>query len=94
MVGLELRPRRLRAAAELWRLLGEQRGQDGREALWEHPDLIPTADDLDDPAAFVSRQEIGDPIAELANLAEQEAAQNQTEDQTRAPEGDEPNDPR
>ena len=29
VVGLELRPRRLRAAAELWRLLGEQRGIDG-----------------------------------------------------------------
>ena len=53
VVGLELRPRRLRAAAELWRLLTEQRGVEGRDALWAHPDLMPTADDLDDPAAFV-----------------------------------------
>ncbi len=69
VVGLELRPRRLRAAAELWRLLGEQRGLAGRDALWAHPDLIPSADDLDDPAAFVARDEIGDPIAELEKLA-------------------------
>ncbi len=75
VVGLELRPRRLRAAAELWRLLGEQRGTAGRDALWEHPDLIPTADDLDDPAAFVGRSEMGDPIAELEKLAAREAEQ-------------------
>jgi putative hydrolase len=73
VVGLELRPRRLRAAAELWRLLGEQRGIAGRDALWAHPDLIPTADDLDDPAAFVTRREMGDPIAELEKLAGQKA---------------------
>jgi putative hydrolase len=73
VVGLELRPRRLRAAAELWRLLGEQRGVAGRDALWAHPDLIPTADDLDDPAAFVSRSESSDPIAELEKLAGQKA---------------------
>jgi hypothetical protein len=69
VVGLELRPRRLRAASELWRLLTEQRGVEGRDALWAHPDLIPTADDLDDPAAFVARNESSDPIAELEKLA-------------------------
>jgi putative hydrolase len=73
VVGLELRPRRLRAASELWRLLGDERGIAGRDALWEHPDLIPTADDLDDPAGFVGRREIGDPIAELEKLAAREA---------------------
>jgi len=88
VVGLELRPRRLRAAAELWRLLGEQRGLDGREALWEHPDLIPTAEDLDDPAGFVGRAELGDPIAELEKLAAREQAA-KTED---PPAGDEPTD--
>lgn len=74
VVGLELRPRRLRAAAELWRLLAEQRGTDGRDALWAHPDLIPSADDLDDPAAFVGRADMGDPIAELEKLADTDAA--------------------
>jgi putative hydrolase len=75
VVGLELRPRKLRAAAELWRLLGEQRGIHGREALWAHPDLIPTADDLDDPAAFVARSDAADPIAELEKLAGEPAPQ-------------------
>ncbi|WP_019634655.1 zinc-dependent metalloprotease [Actinomadura atramentaria] len=53
LVGLELRPRRLREAAALWRALAEARGADGRDAIWDHPDLLPGADDLDDPEAFV-----------------------------------------
>ena len=53
LVGLELRPRRLREAAALWVALGEARGNDGRDAVWAHPDLLPTADDLDDSAAFI-----------------------------------------
>lgn len=72
VVGLELRPRRLRAAAELWKLLGEQRGTEGRDALWAHPDLVPTAEDLDDPAGFVGRPELADPIAELEKLANEQ----------------------
>lgn len=65
LVGLELRPRRLREAAELWRLLAEQRGPGGRDEVWRHPDLLPDATDLDDPQAFVRRSddtgEPGDP---------------------------------
>jgi putative hydrolase len=53
LVGLELRPRRLREAAALWQRLTEARGVDGRDAIWQHPDLMPTADDLADPEAFV-----------------------------------------
>ncbi|MHA6796477.1 zinc-dependent metalloprotease [Pseudonocardia bannensis] len=66
IVGLELRPRKLRAAAELWRLLGEERGVAGRDALWAHPDLMPAAEDLDDPAGFVARTDSDlDPIKEI-----------------------------
>jgi putative hydrolase len=53
LVGLELRPRRLREAADLWAGLGAVRGVDGRDALWGHPDLLPTADDLEHPDDFV-----------------------------------------
>jgi putative hydrolase len=58
LVGLQLRPRRLRDAAALWRGLRDRRGIDGRDAVWSHPDLLPTADDLDDPAAYVDRAEL------------------------------------
>lgn len=53
LVGLELRPKRLREAAQLWDDLLRERGAAGRDAVWEHPDLLPTSDDLDDPTAFV-----------------------------------------
>ena len=89
VVGLELRPRRLRAAAELWRLLGEQRGVEGRDALWAHPDLIPTADDLDDPAAFVARADGSDPIAELEKLANEAPPEEQPGDKRKKDDGDE-----
>lgn len=59
LVGLEMRPRALREAAALWRQLREQRGIEGRDALWAHPDLLPVADDLADPAAFLA----SDPLA-------------------------------
>ncbi|NJP68816.1 zinc-dependent metalloprotease [Streptomyces spiramenti] len=57
LVGLELRPRRLRDAARLWASLADARGTDGRDALWSHPDLLPTATDLDDPDGFVHREQ-------------------------------------
>jgi putative hydrolase len=60
LVGLEMRPRALREAAALWRQLREQRGIEGRDALWAHPDLLPGADDLTDPAAFLSADSISD----------------------------------
>jgi len=55
LVGLELRPRRLREAATLWAELAEHRGSEGRDAVWAHPDLIPSGDDLDDPKGFALR---------------------------------------
>ncbi len=53
LVGLELRPRRLREAATIWQGLTDARGVEGRDAVWAHPDLMPTAEDLDDPEGFV-----------------------------------------
>jgi putative hydrolase len=66
LVGLELRPRRLRDASALWALLGSRRGVEGRDAVWAHPDLMPTAEDLDDPFAFVDRDE--GPALDLSSL--------------------------
>ncbi|MDN5670223.1 MAG: zinc-dependent metalloprotease, partial [Renibacterium salmoninarum] len=69
LVGLELRPRRLREAATLWAALKEQRGVAGRDAIWKHPDLLPTAEDLDDPTGFSERRE----MAEASDSAVDEA---------------------
>ncbi len=56
LVGLELRPRRLREAAALWAALTEHRGTEGRDALWGHPDLLPGDEDFADPNAFAQSQ--------------------------------------
>ena len=60
LVGLELRPRRSREAAAIWRSLTQARGVDGRDAVWAHPDLLPTAEDFDDPDGFVSGKNVLD----------------------------------
>ncbi len=55
LVGLELRPRRLRDAANLWAALEDRAGQARRDEAWHHPDLAPTAEDLDDILGYVER---------------------------------------
>jgi putative hydrolase len=55
LVGLELRPRRLREAAALWWAVTEKHGVGGRDGVWAHPDLLPDADDLDDPLGFAEK---------------------------------------
>ncbi|NYG06174.1 putative hydrolase [Phycicoccus badiiscoriae] len=55
LVGLELRPRRLRDAANLWAALEAKHGAAGRDGAWGHPDVAPTGADLDDPLGYVER---------------------------------------
>lgn len=55
LVGLELRPRRLREAAAMWTQLAEQVSLEDRDQLWRHPDQMPTAEEIGDPARLVAR---------------------------------------
>ncbi|MEO5709837.1 MAG: zinc-dependent metalloprotease [Nocardioidaceae bacterium] len=71
LVGLELRPRRLRDASALWGSLRSRKGQEARDAVWSHPDLLPTAADLDDPLGF---QEGAVPTSDTLTDAEFDAA--------------------
>jgi putative hydrolase len=61
LVGLELRPRRLREAAAMWQAVSDAVGQEARDDLWSHPDLVPTAEDVTDPTALVARLTAGTP---------------------------------
>jgi uncharacterized protein (DUF2342 family) len=54
-VGLELRPRRLRDAANLFAALEDSGGAGARDGAWRHPDLAPSTTDLDDPLGYVER---------------------------------------
>ncbi|HET7172982.1 MAG TPA: zinc-dependent metalloprotease [Nocardioidaceae bacterium] len=62
LVGLELRPRRLRDAAALWGALRSAEGPRARDAVWAHPDLLPTSADLDDPLAYAQRTREADEL--------------------------------
>ncbi len=62
LVGLELRPRKLREAAAFWAAIRDARGVEGRDGVWAHPDLLPDADDLANPEQFLARDEL-DPSA-------------------------------
>ena len=55
LVGLELHPRRFRDAANLWAALESRGGATARDKAWAHPDVAPTAADLDDPLGYVDR---------------------------------------
>jgi putative hydrolase len=87
LVGLELRPRRLREAAAIWRGLTDARGVIGRDAIWTHPDLLPTADDFDDPDAFVrGRPELD--ISDLESAPGVDTAENGGDGDSDPPPGD------
>jgi len=66
LVGLELRPRRMRDAANLWAALRDARDVEGRDAVWSHPDLVPTSADLDDPLGFVAGEARADGVETAA----------------------------
>ncbi|MDN3494706.1 zinc-dependent metalloprotease [Planococcus sp. APC 4015] len=57
LVGLELRPRRMREAAAMWRAVTDAVGVAARDALWDYPDIMPSSEDIDDPAALIARLE-------------------------------------
>ncbi|MEE2031231.1 zinc-dependent metalloprotease [Rhodococcus chondri] len=86
LVGLELRPRKLREAATLWRRLTTDAGAEARDKVWAHPDLLPDTSDLDSPAGFVDRVLGGgtgafeDPIAQLKETIERERAEREQGD--------------
>ncbi|MDO5736565.1 MAG: zinc-dependent metalloprotease [Propionibacteriaceae bacterium] len=56
LLGLDLRPRLVRDAENLWAAIEHDRG-DGRDEVWQHPDLLPTAQHLADPLSFGKKEE-------------------------------------
>ena len=41
----------------MWRAVTDAVGSAARDGLWDYPDLMPGAEDIDDPAALVARLE-------------------------------------
>lgn len=59
LVGLDLRPRKLREAAAMWREVGAALGAQKRDSLWDHPDLLPTLDDIANATGLIERIKTG-----------------------------------
>lgn len=53
VVGIELNAPKVSEAAELWRRAAVAVGAEKRDKAWDHPDFLPTAEHLDNPAAFI-----------------------------------------
>ncbi len=54
LLGLQLRPKRMREAADLWSMITADQGAQGRDAKWAHPDLLPSLADGDGAIAPTS----------------------------------------
>lgn len=55
LIGLDARPRRLQDASAMWRAIDAAVTHETRDSLWDHPDVLPTSADIDDPASIVAR---------------------------------------
>ena len=55
LIGLELRPRKLREASAMWNEITSKVGIQKRDAIWSHPDLLPTDADIQDPSALIAK---------------------------------------
>ncbi|MDK8351805.1 zinc-dependent metalloprotease, partial [Gleimia europaea] len=72
LIGLKLRPRQARNAAQLWQIVSSERGRSERDALWNHPDFAPTATELANPEAFLlARKQKADADADIDAALEQ-----------------------
>jgi putative hydrolase len=83
LVGLELRPRRLREAAAMWQAVTDAVGAEARDDLWSHPDLVPTADDITDPSALVARLTAGTPAPDDIDQAIEDLLNDDTSERPR-----------
>ncbi|WP_234998665.1 zinc-dependent metalloprotease [Demequina sp. NBRC 110057] len=93
LLGLELRPRRMREAAALWREVTTRAGAESRDRVWSHPDMLPTSTDLDDRAAWVTRWVDGGGEADDVDRELEALLRGAVEDSQRPPSDDDENGP-
>ena len=68
LLGLEVSPRKMRECANFWNEIYKISADSGieiRDHRWEDPSLLPTSDDLADPAAFLASTTVPDDLSGL-----------------------------
>lgn len=88
-MGISLLAPKANEAAELFRRLEQAVGMEKRDAMWDHPDFLPVAEDLDNPATFIGRWAFDaeemkdfDPIAEIEKLEQEKKNGDSTGEET------------
>lgn len=97
LLGLDLRPKRVRDAAALFSYLEQSEGAEARDAVFTHPDLLPTSQDLDDPLGYRERRtqewttdsSMDEALAQLLAESSRRGAEADAETGTAAPGSDE-----
>lgn len=70
-LGISLLAPRANDAAGLWHKLDEAVGAEKRDGVWDHPDLLPMAKDLDNPSGFIAKVAFdGDEMADFDPISE------------------------
>ncbi len=55
LIGLSATPKAIRQAAGFWAAVRDARGIEGRDDVWRHPEAMPQAEDLGDPAGYLAQ---------------------------------------
>ncbi len=65
LLNLEVSPRKMRETAIFWGELLTLAGAEGRDHRWEDPALLPSSDELADPAGFLQSTTVPDDLRDL-----------------------------
>jgi putative hydrolase len=79
LIGLEIRPRKIREAVIIWQKLTETLGTEQRDLIWSHPDLLPTTTDLEDIDMFIANMS-HDLMSDLQKVIDDQAASDQDDE--------------
>lgn len=98
IVGIEFNAPKVAEAAELWRRVDVAVGQERRDKVWEHPDLMPTAEHLDNSADYIdglldegTDDSFDEEFAKLEEMLRDEADKGENGDGNERPEDPEQN---
>ncbi|MGA1449565.1 MAG: zinc-dependent metalloprotease, partial [Candidatus Nanopelagicales bacterium] len=56
LMGLQLRPKLNREAADFFEKYSQQKSNEERDQLWSHPDLLPSPEQLENVEEFIAQQ--------------------------------------
>lgn len=84
LLGLHLRPRRMREASQLWEKLTRERGIEERDSLWSHPDLLPTLPEASEVTKDTGVGNAGDGAGNESKAGDEVTKESDAEDATEA----------